>query len=278
MSSKRSCNKYDQMIDDYIDGLLSDKESAKLEAHLAECEDCRASLRFALALREMTRASAENIPQEVHNKIIAETGSRGRRRQLIRRGALSAACALLFIATVAAWAMLPGRQKSEDVPPENEPIAEITDEDTKESIIQAPSLEAETDLSSPMPEIQGPADNTYPAEEQIPDVPEIESERVEEEIIPETMTSAEATAKEEIATSSSPSYEAEEVTNALHQTPNEPDLNPPTVVSLGAARPGGEDITLALLIVSGLLAIASFIAFLISLSSVRQIPSKKDKE
>ena len=42
--------------------------------------------------------------------------------------------------------------------------------------------------------------------------------------------------------------------------------------------PGGEDITLALLIVSGLLAIASFIAFLISLSSVRRIPPKKDKE
>jgi hypothetical protein len=42
--------------------------------------------------------------------------------------------------------------------------------------------------------------------------------------------------------------------------------------------PGGEDITLALLIVSGLLAIASFVAFLISLSSVRRIPPKKDKE
>ena len=40
----------------------------------------------------------------------------------------------------------------------------------------------------------------------------------------------------------------------------------------------GDDITLALLIVSGLLAVASFIAFLISLSSVRRIPSKKDKE
>jgi glucan phosphoethanolaminetransferase (alkaline phosphatase superfamily) len=42
--------------------------------------------------------------------------------------------------------------------------------------------------------------------------------------------------------------------------------------------PGGDDITLALLIVSGLLAIASFIAFLISLSSVRRVLSNKEKK
>ena len=45
--------------------------------------------------------------------------------------------------------------------------------------------------------------------------------------------------------------------------------------------PGGDDITLALLIVSGLLAVASFIAFLISLSSIRKAPrtpKEEDKE
>jgi hypothetical protein len=42
--------------------------------------------------------------------------------------------------------------------------------------------------------------------------------------------------------------------------------------------PGGEEITMALLVVSGLLAVASFVAFLISLSSVRNTPQKKDKE
>ena len=42
--------------------------------------------------------------------------------------------------------------------------------------------------------------------------------------------------------------------------------------------PGGEEITMALLVVSGLLAVASFVAFLISLSSVRSAPSKKDKK
>ena len=42
-----------------------------------------------------------------------------------------------------------------------------------------------------------------------------------------------------------------------------------------SAAPGGDEITLALLIVSGLLAIASFIAFLISLSSIRNKPSNK---
>ena len=47
---------------------------------------------------------------------------------------------------------------------------------------------------------------------------------------------------------------------------------------VGADTPGGVEITMALLVVSGLLAIASFIAFLISLSAVRNIPSKKDKD
>ena len=42
--------------------------------------------------------------------------------------------------------------------------------------------------------------------------------------------------------------------------------------------PGGEEITMALLVVSGLLAVASFVAFLISLSSVRNPSPKKDTE
>jgi hypothetical protein len=42
-----------------------------------------------------------------------------------------------------------------------------------------------------------------------------------------------------------------------------------------SSAPGGEEITLALLIVSGLLAVASFIAFLISLSSIRNKPTNK---
>lgn len=45
-----------------------------------------------------------------------------------------------------------------------------------------------------------------------------------------------------------------------------------------AKTPGGDDITLAILIVSGLLAIASFIAFLISLSSIRNKPTSKGEK
>ncbi|MBO5702406.1 MAG: zf-HC2 domain-containing protein [Clostridia bacterium] len=275
MSNNRSCQKYDRMIDDYIDGLLSEKDTEKLEAHLAECEDCRASLRFSLALREMTRASAERIPQDVHNKILAEAGARGRRRQLIRRGALSVACALIFVASVAAWAMLPGRQKTEDVPPENDPIVQVTDEDTKSSLQPGSIEEPETDVSSPMPEIQGTVDNTYTAEEeQIPNEPEGDSaaEMTEEELLPETMPTAETAAKAETVMSSASAENAEDATDAL------PVTAPMAAESLGKDSPDGEDITLALLIVSGLLAVASFIAFLISLSSVRRIPSKKDKE
>ena len=46
----------------------------------------------------------------------------------------------------------------------------------------------------------------------------------------------------------------------------------------GIDAPGGEEITMALLIVSGLLAVASFIAFLISLSSIRKSSNKKEKD
>lgn len=45
-----------------------------------------------------------------------------------------------------------------------------------------------------------------------------------------------------------------------------------------ATAPGGDDITLALLIVSGLLAIASFIAFLISLSTIRNKTNNKGEQ
>ena len=268
MSNKRICHKFDRMIDDYIDGMLTENEIKKLEAHLAECEECRASLHFALALREMTRASAENVPQEVHDKIIAETGSRGRRRQLIRRGALSVACALLFIASIAAWAMLPGRQKTEDIPPENNPVMQITGAETEASLNDSPIEEPETDAISPMPELQEPTDETWIFEEEtVPGElqPDSAAEMTNEEII------AVKTTAEEIAIPSPEKNESAEATKAATDTAF-------IAESLGAASPGGEDITLALLIVSGLLAVASFIAFLISLSSVRQIPSKKDKE
>ncbi len=267
MSNKRSCNKYDRMIDDYIDGLLSEKEIKKLEAHLAECEECRASLRFSLALREITSASAEKIPQEVHDKILSETGARGRRRQLIRRGTLAVACALIFVASVAAWAMLPGRQKTNDVPPENIPVAQSTREET----IASSSSEAP---ASPAPEIQEPAEDTLTVEEEcVPGEPAVETEtdKSDKEMF-------EVTEAEEATMALPDTNEAAEATEASPETYAEPDAAPPVAESLGAASPGGEDITLALLIVSGLLAVASFIAFLISLSSARRIPSKKDKE
>lgn len=273
MSNKRSCKKYDRMIEYYIDGLLSEKDAEKLEAHVAECKDCRTSLLFSMTLRQMARASAEKVPQEIHDKIMAQAVAYGRRNRLVKRGALFAACMLIFVSTVAVWAMLPGKQSAEAPPPENGTYEETM----ASSIINASSSseapeKIETD-ALPTPEIGEPAEGSFTVEEELlpGNAADPEAEKSDEEM-------AEATQAEEATMALPEAGEAAEATDAPPDTHASPDAAPPIAESLGAARPGGEDITLALLIVSGLLAVASFIAFLISLSSVRRIPSKKDKE
>ena len=191
--SKRSCKKYDHMIEDYIDGLLSDKKSRKLEAHLAECEECRASLRFTIALSQMGQESGASISPEARERMLAEARENAKRKQRIKITVLITACVLVVLSLIAVWFMNSGDRENDET------------------------------LSSGNP--------------------------VYSEIYKRTEHRGRATSSV-------------------------------TVLSVAdePVSPGGEDITLALLIVSGLLAIASFIAFLISLSSVRRIPSKKDKE
>ena len=90
-----------------------------------------------------------------------------------------------------------------------------------------------------------------------------------ETMIPETMT------PETEAEMQAP---AEEVTESATKDGAETQITYQDAASESSSVPGGEEITLALLIVSGLLAVASFVAFLISLSSVRNPSPKKDKE
>ncbi len=191
--SKRSCKKYDRMIEDYIDGLLSDKKSRKLEAHLAECEECCASLRFAITLSQMGQESGASISPEARERMLAEARESAKRKQRIKITVLITACVLVVLSLIAVWFMNSSDRENDET------------------------------LSSGNP--------------------------VYSEIYKRTEHRGRA---------------ASSVT--VLPVADEP------------VSPGGEDITLALLIVSGLLAIASFIAFLISLSSVRRIPSKKDKE
>ena len=69
---------------------------------------------------------------------------------------------------------------------------------------------------------------------------------------------------------------AEEVTESATKDGAETPITYQDAAPEASSVPGGEEITLALLIVSGLLAVASFVAFLISLSSVRTSSDKKN--
>ena len=193
--SKRSCKKYDRMIEDYIDGLLSEKKARKLEEHLDECEDCRASLRFTIALTQIGQESGSRISPEAREKMLEEAREAAKRKQRIKITVLICACVLVLASLLAVWIIRSGHQEKND-----------------ESLVSSDAVYCE---------IYRRADQR---------------------------TRAHALDAYDIPEADAPS------------------------------SPGGEDITLALLIVSGLLAIASFVAFLISLSSVRRIPSKKDNE
>ena len=193
--SKRSCKKYDRMIEDYIDGLLSEKKARKLEEHLDECEDCRASLRFTIALTQIGQESGARISPEAREKMLEEAREAAKRKQRIKITVLICACVLVLASLLAVWIVRSGHQEKND-----------------ESLVSSDAVYSE---------IYRRADQR---------------------------TRAHALDAYDIPEADAPS------------------------------SPGGEDITLALLIVSGLLAIASFVAFLISLSSVRRIPSKKDNE
>ena len=120
--------------------------------------------------------------------------------------------------------------------------------------------------------------DTVPAEITLPEIvkPEMEAPGV-----PEGTMVAEGTTAETIKVSAESDASAETtkryfkgVTNAAPEIQFDV-LSPEAEAS---SAPGGEEITMALLVVSGLLAVASFVAFLISLSSVRNSSQKKDHE
>lgn len=289
MANKHSCEKYDRMIDDYIDGILSDADREKLEAHLSTCEECRRSLRFAAALREMIRGSAENQPADMHQNImesVKKDQKTASRKKLIRLGAIAAAFAVICLSSAVAFAMLPGNQKTNDLP-EDDAIAEGTFIEDSPSINESSEKNEIVGCGPDEPEAppatdfipEEPAEDTFAAAEEVesnenaemPDiaVPECTAPNAATEALTEAeMLTPETDTLPEVSHTSALEHATDAVNQdeGLHPTPES-----------SSNRPGGEEITLALLIVSGLLAVASFIAFLISLSSVRKGTSNKDQ-
>ena len=66
------CAHCEEMMQPYLDHVLTDEERAEAEAHLDECEYCRRRYRFEESLRVYVRkAATEQMPVELRQKLAA---------------------------------------------------------------------------------------------------------------------------------------------------------------------------------------------------------------
>ena len=66
------CAHCEEMMQPYLDHVLTDEEMAAAEAHLDECEQCRRRYKFEESLRIYVRkAVTEEMPAELRQKLAA---------------------------------------------------------------------------------------------------------------------------------------------------------------------------------------------------------------
>jgi mycothiol system anti-sigma-R factor len=69
---KDPCAHCEEMMQPYMDHVLTDVERAQAEAHLDECEYCRRRYKFEESLRVYVRKAAnEPMPAELRQKLAA---------------------------------------------------------------------------------------------------------------------------------------------------------------------------------------------------------------
>ena len=286
METTPSCNKFRLWADEYIEGELTAVEMREFEAHLAECEECRKELEELRALKEAIRSAKEEMPNGLHSRIMASIEAEPKKAPrhkfaFFRSAAISVACVMLCLSATLAITMIPMWRSGtggEELP--NDPQYSLED------IIVEECNKAESALSQPTDEnieaeqtsasVEDPAPEVAPSDTiPTPENTFEESMSVAETVKPETVAVAETIIPETEAEMQAP---AEDVTESALKdgTDTKHTIQFSKMESESSSAPGGEEITLALLIVSGLLAVASFVAFLISLSSVRTSSVKKD--
>ena len=283
MEKTPSCKKFRLMADEYIEGELTAAEMREFEAHIAECEECRKEFEELRALKEAIRSAEEEMPEGLHSRIMAsiesEPKKKPRRKAAFFRGAaISVACVMLCLSATLAITLIPMWRSGtggEGLP--NDPQFSLEDTIVEEcnksdSALSQPTdenIEAEQTSASaqdPAPEV-APSDTIPIPENTFEESMSVAETAQPETMIPETMTPE--TEAEMIAP-------AEKVTESATKDGAETQITYQDAAPESSSVPGGEEITLALLIVSGLLAVASFVAFLISLSSVRTSSDKKN--
>ena len=291
MEKTHSCKYFRLQVDEYIEGELTDAEMREFEAHIAECENCRREVESARRLYAILRSSRKPAPDGLHSRIMKAVKAEGRSKKkalIFRRSALSAACFFICLSLTIVIVMLPmwnpsneggaplpadpdfaaGETQADAIEAESkaeitDSLADFTEEEQPEALESVPqsSVASAGPAISPSDTIEETmiiAESDTPPAEEITSAPENPS--------PPTETAMPETIRPE---TTKLYYKGENKDSpALSITPS-PEAT---------YAPGGEEITMALLVVSGLLAVASFVAFLISLSSVRNTPHKKDKE
>ena len=73
MTAYDPCAHCEEVMQQYLDRVLTDAERAEAEAHLDECAYCRKRYRFEETLRVFVRqaVAAEPIPVELRQKLLA---------------------------------------------------------------------------------------------------------------------------------------------------------------------------------------------------------------
>lgn len=235
-----------------MDGTLGENDRRELEAHLAECADCRAKLAEARAMRDLVKRGEYDIPDGLHERIMRAVAAEPKkapkksRAVLWRRISVAAACMFICAVACVGSILMPMMKSNAEAPSPSTTEAEVSESFT-EDIGESEVFPTDKPGDHYDPEEEGVVENTAEADP-VPPFNGESADRIEESF---------PGANNEI----------------LH-----PEHSAPNAEGADASRPGGDEITLALLIVSGLLAVASFVAFLISLSSVRSGRSGKDNE
>jgi predicted anti-sigma-YlaC factor YlaD len=67
------CDKCEELMQPYLDRVLTDAEMAEAEQHLERCTWCRKRYRFEVSLRQYVRqaVNVEPMPQELKLKLAA---------------------------------------------------------------------------------------------------------------------------------------------------------------------------------------------------------------
>jgi Putative zinc-finger len=95
------CDKTTELLDEYIDDLLSPEQRSLIQAHLSSCESCRQELGALLSLREALRKLPVRPPPAGFAERILRTAKRDYNRRHMGVFASGAAAAGLLIMLVA---------------------------------------------------------------------------------------------------------------------------------------------------------------------------------